>query len=174
VDNVLLTASFDGGATWSAPIQVNDNMSAVDEFQPNLAVSAGGTVNVNFYDRRLACPAAGSQEALGAGLALDTANPNSPGVVPYGAANYCINASVQLYGPTLSPIGHNIRLTEHTWDPQLNALDPGAASHARTFIGDYFGNVFGDSVNYATFVSTFDDGSNPSHQQQQVVSTLPV
>ena len=174
VDNVLLTASFDGGATWSAPIQVNDNISAVDEFQPNLAVSAGGTVNVNFYDRRLACPAAGSQEALGAGLALDTANPNSPGVVPYGAANYCINASVQLYGPTLSPIGHNIRLTEHTWDPQLNALHPGAASHARTFIGDYFGNVFGDSVNYATFVSTFDDGSNPSHQQQQVVSTLPV
>jgi hypothetical protein len=25
VDNILLTASYDGGATWTGPIQVNDN-----------------------------------------------------------------------------------------------------------------------------------------------------
>jgi len=37
IGNVLLTASYDGGATWTTPIQVNDNASPVDEFQPNLA-----------------------------------------------------------------------------------------------------------------------------------------
>jgi hypothetical protein len=173
VDNVLLSASNDGGVTWSAPIQVNDNQQAVDEFQPNLAVAASGTVSVNFYDRRLACPAAGTEEAMGAGLALDTANPKSPNVIPYGAANYCVNASAQLYGPTLTPIGHNIRLTQHTWDPQLNSLHPGRAAGELGFIGDYFGNVFGGSTDYATFVSTFNDGgSNPDHRQQQVVAAF--
>ncbi len=172
VDNVLLSASYDNGATWSTPIQVNDNRAAVDEFQPNLAVAANGTVSVNFYDRRLTCPAAGTAEAAAAGLALDTANPKSPGVVPYGAANYCVDASVQFYGPALSPLGHNVRLTQHTWDPQLNALHPGSAGGARTFIGDYFGNAFAAGTDYATFVSTYDDGSNPSHRQQQVVAAL--
>jgi hypothetical protein len=67
--------SYDGGATWTSPIQANDNASPVDEFQPNLTVAAGGTVSVNFYDRRLACPAAGTAEATAAGLALDQVNP---------------------------------------------------------------------------------------------------
>ena len=174
VDNVLLSASYDDGATWSTPIQVNDNQAPADEFQPQIAVAANGTVSVNFYDRRLACPSAGSAEAVAAGLALDTANPNSPGVVPYGATNYCVDASVQFYGSTLSPIGHNIRLTQHSWDPQLNALHPGSAAGVRTFIGDYFGNDFGGSIDYATFVSTYDDGTNPGHFQQQVVSAVRV
>src|SRR5439155_657207 len=56
-DNIILTASYDGGLTWSPRLQANDNSSAVDEFQPNLAAAANGTVSVAFYDRRLACPA---------------------------------------------------------------------------------------------------------------------
>ena len=172
VGNVLLSASYDGGETWSSPIQVNDNASAVDEFQPNLTVAANGLVGVNFYDRRLACPAAGTAEAVGAGLALDVANPNSPGVVPYGATNYCVDASVQFYRPDLTALGHNVRLTAHTWDPQLNAPHSGSATGITTFIGDYFGNIFAGSLNYGTFVSTYDDGANPQHQQQQVVSRL--
>src|SRR5204863_329517 len=82
--------SYDGGATWTAPIQVNDNASAVDEFQPNLTVSPGGTVSDAFYDRRLRCPTAGSAEGVAAGIALDPA--------ASGASNYCVNASVQFYG----------------------------------------------------------------------------
>src|SRR5262249_13410689 len=77
VGNVMLTASYDGGITWSSPIQVNDNASPVDEFQPNLTVAADGTVSVNFHDRRLACPAAGT------GLALDQVNPNYTGSLPH-------------------------------------------------------------------------------------------
>ncbi len=90
-----------------------------------------------FYDRRLTCPASGTAEASAAGIALDQVNPNFAGALPpYGASNYCINASVQYYTPVLAPIGHNIRLTQHTWDPQLNAPHPGSASGLETFIGD--------------------------------------
>lgn len=174
VDNLLLTASYDGGATWTPPIQVNDNASAVDEFQPNLTAAADGTVSVAFYDRRLACPTAGS-EAGAAGLPLDRSNPNYGGSLPpYGASNYCVNASIQFYSPTLAPLGHNVRLTQHTWDPQLNAPHPGSPGGTSTFIGDYFGNTTVGSTDVTTFASTYDDGTNPSHRQQQVVATVPV
>jgi hypothetical protein len=175
VDNVLLSVSFDDGATWAPPIQVNDNQSLVDEFQPNLATSANGRVSVNFYDRRLTCPGSGTGEAAAAGIALDQSNPAYTGSLPpYGAANYCVNASIQFYDPQLKAVGHNIRLTQHTWDPQLNALHTRCATCVTTFIGDYFGNTFGDSLNYSTFVSTYDDNSNPQHYQQQVVAMITV
>ncbi|HEX6500416.1 MAG TPA: sialidase family protein [Micromonosporaceae bacterium] len=177
VDNVMLTASYDGGATWSPPIQVNDNRSPVDEFQPNLAVSSNGTVSVAFYDRRLACPAAGTAEADGAGLALDRVNPNYPGQLPpYGATNYCVNASIQFYTPTLTPRGHNIRISAHTFDPQLNAPHTDCATCEITFIGDYFGNEFtpDGTVDYSTSVSTYGDPLNPNHWQQQIVASIRV
>ena len=176
VSNVFLTASYDDGMTWSPPILVNDNASPVDEFQPNLAVSANGTVSVNFYDRRLACPAKGSDDAVGAGLALDTTNVNFSGTLPpYGATNYCVNTSIQFYTPALTPKGHNIRLSLHTWDPQLNSpLRFCVCSPSATFIGDYFGNITAGSTDYTTSVSTFDDGSNPGHYQQQVVASVAI
>ena len=173
--NMLLTASYDQGRSWSFPIQVNDNISSnVDEFQPNLAVAPDGTVSVNFYDRRLACPDAGTQDATRAGLQLDQQNPNYTGALPpYGATDYCINSSVQFYSASLRPIGHNIRLTAHNWDPQLNSPNRSCACvPTDTFIGDYFGNEFAGVIDYATFVSTYDDGGNPQHYQQQVVASL--
>ena len=175
VANVRMTASYDGGNTWTSPILVNDNVSPVDEFQPNLTVAANGTVSVNFYDRRLACPASGTAEATAAGLALDTVNPNFAGTPPYGANNYCVNTSIQFYTPALSPLGQNIRLSLHTWDPQLNSpLRFCVCESNATFIGDYFGNTTVGTTDYATSVSTFDDGSNPGHFQQQVVATVAI
>jgi hypothetical protein len=175
VDNVVLSASFDGGSNWSPQIQVNDNALPVDEFQPNLTVAADGTVSNAFYDRRLACPAASTAEAAGAGLQLDTVNPNYTGSLPpYEASNYCVNASVQYYTPMLIPIGHNVRLTQHTWDPQLNAPHPGCATCEGTFIGDYFGNITAGTRNFFTFVSTFDDGTNSANRQQQIVAALSI
>jgi len=173
--NILLTASYDRGVTWSPPIQVNDNANGnLDEFQPNLAVGPDGTVSVNFYDRRLTCPASGTDEARAAGLALDGSNPNYTGSLPpYDAANYCVNSSVQFYSATLKPKGNNIRLTEHTWDPQLNSPDRACPCNQNdTFLGDYFGNEISRATDYSTFVSTYDDGSNPQHYQQQVVATV--
>jgi hypothetical protein len=175
VDNIILSASYNGGLTWSSPIQVNDNASPVDEFQPNLAVAADGTVSVAFYDRRLSCPAAGTAEAAGAGIALDQVNPHYSGSLPpYGATNYCVNASVQFYNATLAPFGHNIRLTLHTWDPQLNSPHPGSAFGLETFIGDYFGNTTSGSMNISSFVSTYNDGLNPANRQQQVIATVAI
>ena len=174
--NILLSASYDQGKTWSFPIQVNDNASLrVDEFQPNLAVAPDGTVSVNFYDRRLACPASGS-EGTAAGLQLDQANANYSGALPpYSASNYCIHASVQFYSASLVPIGHNIRLTAHNWDPQLNAPFRSCSCNASDmFIGDYFGNDFAGAIDYATFVSTYNDGTNPHHYQQQVVAAVRI
>jgi hypothetical protein len=181
VANVMLTASYDGGATWTSPIQVNDNASPADEFQPNLTVAADGTVSVNFYDRRLACPAAGTTAAAAAGLALDRVNPNYPGSLPpYGAADYCVNASIQFYTAHLQPLGHNIRISQNTFDPQLNSPHVDCATCETTFLGDYFGNTTGPdpagkgTLDYSTFASTYNDGSNPSFYQQQIVATVSV
>ena len=175
--NILLTASFDQGRTWTAPIQVNDNANPnVDEWQPNIAVGPTGTVSVNFYDRRLACPAAGSSEATAAGLALDQVNANFSGALPpYGQSNYCVTSSVQFYTTNLTPKGHNVRITEHRWDPQLNAPYRQCFCNPNDmFLGDYFGNDIAGSVDYASFISTYDDGTNPHHYQQQVVAKISV
>ena len=164
--NLILSASFDGGLTWSAPIQINDYQSTtIDAMQPNLTTAADGTVLVAFYDRRLACPS--GAEAASAGLALDPNNPS-------GTVNYCVNASLQAYDASLNPIGHNIRISLHTWDPQLNSMKPGGISRFEGFIGDYFGVITAGGSVYTTSVSTFDDGTNPGHFQQQVVASLSV
>jgi hypothetical protein len=171
VSNVYLTASYDNGQTWATPILVNDNVSAVDELQPNLNVAPNGAVSVAFYDRRLACPAQGSSEAAGSGISLDPGTAVSPGT-PWGRANYCVNTAVQFYSPSLAPLGHNIRLSEHTWDPQLNSPHPGCATCRRTFIGDYFGNTSDGQYEFTTSVSTYNDGTNPHNYQQQVVARV--
>jgi hypothetical protein len=137
-------------------------------------------VSVAFYDRRLPCPAAGTAEAINAGLALDTVNANYAGSLPpYKASNYCVNASVQFYHPDLTPIGNNIRISAHSWDPELNAAHYSRASRDKTFIGDYFGNTTGPngrggSIDYTSSVSTYNDGSNPEFRQQQIVATVAV
>jgi hypothetical protein len=177
VSSVVLSGSMDGGRSWSSPIQVNDNQSLVHEIQPSIAVAGDGTVSVAFYDRRLVCPTKGSAEAKASGIDQDLLNSSYAGTLPpYGAANYCMNASVQFYKPALQPLGHNIRLTQHTWDPQLNAIRTSCSACAHTWMGDYFGNTTNGSLNVSTFVSTYDpgNGTNPNHYQQQVIASIPL
>ena len=172
LSNVYLMASYDGGASWSNRILVNDNPAGSDALQPNLAVAPSGTVAVAFYDRRLACPALSSADAAGSGIANDPGTAASPGT-PWGRANYCINTAVQFYRPSLAPIGHNIRLSPNSSDPQLSSPHPGSIAGAGTFIGDYFGVDHGGGFTYTTSVSTFNRaGENPSFHQQQVVSKI--
>src|SRR4029079_3046210 len=105
---------FDGGKHWTRGVQVNDGAGAGDALQPNLAVAPNGTVAVAFYDRRLACPARDTADATIAGLAFDPR-------IPFGDEDYCINTALQFYRAKLKPVGHNIRLSPHTWDPQLSS-----------------------------------------------------
>lgn len=172
--NIFVTASGDGGNSWSGAVRVNDNTdSHVDEFQPNLAVAADGSVAVAFYDRRLACPDQGTAEAATAGLALDTNNPHYASTPPYRALNYCANTAIQLYSSALAPIGQNVRLSKHSFDPELNSdLYSCACNVGRGFIGDYFGNTGAGSTFVTTSVTTIDDGSNPAHYQQQLVAII--
>jgi hypothetical protein len=169
VSNIWLTTSYTKGQSWTEPILVNDNMTAVDELQPNLAVDpATGKVAVAFYDRRLNCPPASGDDPSRAGLQWD---PNQP----YNASNYCINTAIQYYTWNLQPLGHNIRASQHTWDPQLNAPHPGCISCRTTFIGDYFGIESNGSAMYTTSVSTYNYmAENPSYYQQQIVARVPI
>jgi hypothetical protein len=134
--------------------------------QPNLTVAPSGTVGVAFYDRRLPCPAQDTAEAAAAGLQYDPAH-------PFGARNYCVNTAIQFYDRNLAPLGFNIRLSPHTWDPQLSAPHPTCICSSDTFIGDYFGIDATSATTYTTSVSTFDDGTNPSNYQQQSVAAVP-
>ena len=51
--DVLLVQSTDGGATWSAPIVVNDDATTTDQWQPTIAVSPDGSrLGVFYYSRQ--------------------------------------------------------------------------------------------------------------------------
>jgi hypothetical protein len=50
-DEVALSTSTDGGATWSAPIRVN-TPTGRPAFTPSVRVSSNGTVGVTYYDFR--------------------------------------------------------------------------------------------------------------------------
>jgi len=174
--NLFLSASYDGGGTWTPSKKINDNANPqVDEFQPNLATSTNGTVSIAFYDRRLACPAFGTAEAAAAGLALDTNNPHYPNLPPYGAPNYCVNGAVQFYDAHLNAKGGNLRLSQHSFDPELNApLYALGTDITRGFLGDYFGHDDSPTQSFSSFVSTYDDGTNREHRQQQLVATVAI
>jgi BNR repeat-like domain len=163
---LFIRASFDGGTHWRAPLQVNDNQGDGEALQPNISVAPNGRVAVAFYDRRLACPARDTPEATIAGLAFDPR-------APFGRANYCINTAIQFYTPALKPLGHNIRLSPHTSDPQLSSPHPECICTNGTFLGDYFGVGSGGGFTYTTSVETYNAaGENPGFHQQQLVAKL--
>jgi len=174
--NLQISASYNGGLTWSTtPVKVNDNPGDTDAFQPNVATAANGRVLVAFYDRRLDCPLKGIEATL-AGIDIDTTLPN--GAHPYGAHNYCVNSSLQVFDANLNKVLGNVRLSQHTWDPQLNSMKPSGINRYRGFIGDYYGIdigvINGKYTVFTTSVSTYDDGTNPNHFQQQVVASLAI
>jgi hypothetical protein len=50
--HAFMTSSNDGGATWNAPIEINDDGDVGIQWQPTINVDANGNVNSFFYDRR--------------------------------------------------------------------------------------------------------------------------
>ena len=153
--DIFAMISKDGGLSWSTPILVNDdpNTAATDELQPAIAASPTGRIAVSFYDRRLACPT------------------NDSNIIPahFGATNFCLNTSVQFYNANLVPIGHNVRASARTWDPEQQRV---TTRGGLGFIGDYFGLAMSATRTFVLNVSTADLGANPAHFQQQILQTL--
>jgi hypothetical protein len=179
--DVKFTQSTDGGATWSLPAIVNDNVDAAavptDQFQPSIAAGPNGAVAIAFYDRRAACP---SDPSI---IAADV-----------GRTNFCIDVSLQALkdvGNGAVSVGANRRLTQHTWDPEQPGQHLGGLSQypcagardpcpsGRGFIGDYFGLAVSAKNVYALFVSTHyasnvtADEGGPIYYQQQVLASVP-
>jgi hypothetical protein len=179
--DVKFTQSTDGGATWSTPVLVNDDVDApgvpTDQFQPSVAAGSNGAVAIAFYDRRQACP-------------------NDPSVLQadIGRTNFCIDTSLQTYKDTGSgavPVGANTRISQFTWDPEqpgqhLGGLSQYPCAGARDpcptgsgFIGDYFALAISAGNIYALMVSTHypstvtADEGGPIYYQQQVLATVP-
>jgi len=51
--DIYFTQSTNGGATWSAPIQINDDATSLDQFMPTIAVTPDGSrLMIGWYDRR--------------------------------------------------------------------------------------------------------------------------
>jgi len=149
-----------------SPLQVNDNQGEGEALQPSISVAPNGRVAVAFYDRRLPCPSRDTPEATSAGLLFDPR-------APFGRANYCVNAAIQFYTAALKPLGHNVRLSPHTWDPQLSSPHPECICANGTFLGDYFGVDSRGGFTYTTSVETYNAaGENPGYHQQQLVSKL--
>ena len=159
--DIKLVKSTNGGATWSAPITVNrtderPNTNA-DQFQPYVAVTPSGQVNVAYFDRR-----------------LDVRKPPRTG-------NYFTDvwlARSNDGGVTFA----ERRLTHDSTDPEFNA----PVSPSGLFFGDYQGLVVTDCVAIPFFNDThlandeyidpgpvrdpeFDDGV-PSSPYQEVIT----
>ena len=163
---LFIRASFDGGRHWGRPLEVNDNADSGDALQPSLAVAPNGTVAVAFYDRRLACPESATPESTVAGLLFDPLD-------AFGRGNFCVNTAVQFYRANLRPVGHNVRLSPHTWDPQLSAPRWECICSRSSFIGDYFGVDSRGGFTYTASVETYNaGGENPGYHQQQLVSKI--
>ncbi len=120
--DVLFSRSADGGATWTAPVRVNDDPvgDGMDQFQPAIAAGPKGQLAIAWYDRRL-------------------------------TGNTWIDTAVAVSKDEGVTWSRNQRLTEVSWDPAVGAATPGGKSCGGfvQFIGDYFGNVAGP---HGTFI----------------------
>jgi uncharacterized repeat protein (TIGR01451 family) len=114
--DIRLVKSTDGGLMWGSPVTVhNDNSSPnpnADQFQPYVAITPSGQVNVAYFDRR-----------------LDARSGTHPG-------NYFVDVWLSRSndgGGTFT----DVRLSHDSSDPQKNA----PISPSGLFFGDYQGLV---------------------------------
>ena len=50
--DIFFTKSLNGGLTWTIPMRLNDDSTTKDQFHPDMAVKADGTIDVVWYDKR--------------------------------------------------------------------------------------------------------------------------
>jgi hypothetical protein len=50
--DVFFVRSVNGGASWSTPIRINDDLGNKDQFFPDVAVNSAGVIRLYWYDKR--------------------------------------------------------------------------------------------------------------------------
>jgi hypothetical protein len=132
-EHVVLSASTDGGLTWSAPQLVSRGPANVDAFTPSVDVNSNGVVAVTYYDFRN--------------------NVTTPGG-PFTATDYWAD----LYSSSGSALTFNseVRLTASSFNAAL-APDAGGV-----MLGDYEGLTHAANTFYAAFETTNTTAGNPT------------
>jgi hypothetical protein len=129
-NDIAFSMSADGGATWSAPIRVNQtplNIPAPNRqaFLPSIAVQANGTIGVSYYDFRF--------------------NDPNPGVPTDRWLAQC-QPSPSLPPSSASSWGNEVRLRANSFN--LEACKPGGRGY---FVGDYLGLAAAGNAFVAVF-----------------------
>jgi hypothetical protein len=135
--DVKLVKSLDGGATWTAPVRVNQDETNADQFQQYLRVTPRGQLNVSYFDRR-----------------LDQPN------LPAHPGNFFIDTFLSRSnddGTTWT----DSRVSHDSWDPSINP----PISPSGEFIGDYQGLV-ADNCFASPFVNDTHLANDPSRDPE--------
>jgi len=115
--DVYMVMSSDGGATWTAPVQVNDDGTTTDQWQPTLAITPdGNNLGIFYYSR---------QE--------DTAENNS---FKYYGRTGTISGSTVTFTPSFA-ISDVASLPEFGRDAPVNTVYMGDYNHASASNTDF-------------------------------------
>src|SRR5215472_7923899 len=140
-NDIAFSMSSDRGATWSAPIRINQtplNIAAGNRqsFFAGIAVAANGTIGVTYYDFRFNTPAAGLPTDYW--LVQCHPTPNKPATDP---VNW----------------GNEVRLTDNSFDMEACAIVVDGF-----FPGDYFGLAGAGRGGFVAAFSAVDQNGHTS------------
>ena len=136
--DIYVRTSNNNGATWSAPVKVNDDQTTTSQFMPAISVDqTTGNVAVTWYDSRNDCGSA----CLGHGSTDSTANNDA---MYYGAVSFDGGAT----------FGANFQIS----DGVSNVADSGGGVD----YGDYVSNDFNNGLLYPAWSDNSNStGDNP-------------
>jgi hypothetical protein len=144
--DVYMVMSSDGGATWTAPVQINEDGTTTDQWQPTIAVTPDGTnIGIFYYSR---------QE--------DTAANN---LLKYNGRLGTISGSVVTWTPSfaISDVGS---LPEFGRDAVVNSV----------YMGDYQHAVATNDAFHVTWADNRDDlaGGAPRKDPNVYYEKIPI
>jgi hypothetical protein len=138
--DIFVARSTDGGQTWGAPVQVNDDTTSKHQFWPAIAVS-NGALHVVWYDFR------------------DSPNPGDPAMT-----NDVLNvyyASSNTTGVAYPAFSHNVLVTDVGHQPNCLMFGGGTSG----FHGDYIDvAAYFDGANHKVFTAWTDNRDVPAGQ----------